>query len=114
MVFNQITFAVSNSLQLAFQGPGKINSELAAALEAGIDTIVLESVNEAHRLNNLAEKLGKMQNVFLRINPLYRTSQSCEISQKNSQCSLDNIFLRNPSQETGYFACSRWMWFTAS
>ena len=39
---------------ILFTGPGKTNPELAAALEAGINTIVLESVNEARRLNDLA------------------------------------------------------------
>ncbi|MGB3535740.1 MAG: hypothetical protein WBA13_19760 [Microcoleaceae cyanobacterium] len=77
--------------KIVFTGPGKTNSELAAALEAGIDTIALESVNEARRLNGLAEKLGKTQNVLIRINPFYRTNQSCEISQKNSQCGSDNV-----------------------
>ncbi|NER49986.1 MAG: hypothetical protein F6J92_25560 [Symploca sp. SIO1A3] len=69
---------------ILFTGPGKTNPELAAALEAGISTIVLESVNEAHRLNNLARQNGKKQKVLLRINPLYRTSESCEISQKSN------------------------------
>ena len=75
---------------IVFTGPGKTNPELTAALEAGIDLIVLESVNEACRLNHLAQQLGKQQNVLLRINPLYRTSQSCEISQGNNQCSIDD------------------------
>lgn len=76
--------------RILFTGPGKTNPELAAAMEAGIDTIVLESVNEAHRLNDLARQYGRQQKVLLRINPLYRTSQSCEISQGTSQCESNN------------------------
>jgi len=72
--------------QITFTGPGKTNSELRAAVEAGIDTIVLESVNEARRLNNFAEEEGRKQDVLIRINPLYRTSQSCEIREKGTSC----------------------------
>ncbi|MDY7002852.1 MAG: hypothetical protein SWX82_02445 [Cyanobacteriota bacterium] len=72
--------------QIVFTGPGKTNSELAAAIEAGIGIIVLESVNEARRLNNLAQKYGKKQDVLIRINPLYRTDRSCEIREKASSC----------------------------
>ena len=75
---------------ILFTGPGKTNLELVAALEAGIGTIVLESVNEARRLNDLAQKYGSKQQVLLRINPLYRTSESCEISQGVSQCQSNN------------------------
>ncbi|MEL7039229.1 MAG: hypothetical protein AAFO04_27000 [Cyanobacteria bacterium J06592_8] len=72
--------------QIVFTGPGKTNSELATAIEAGIGIIVLESVNEARRLNDLAQKYGKNQDVLMRINPLYRTSQSCEIRERSSSC----------------------------
>lgn len=70
---------------ILFTGPGKTNPELTAALEAGIGTIVLESVNEARRTNDLARQYGIRQKVLIRINPLYRTSQSCDISQAASK-----------------------------
>lgn len=96
--------------QIVFTGPGKTNTELAAALEAGINAIALESVNEARRLNHLAEKLGKTQNVFIRINPFYRTNQSCEISQKNSdknsQCGGDNVQNSQPKATIQTIAAS--------
>ena len=76
--------------QIVFTGPGKTNSELAAAIEAGIGIIILESVNEARRLNNLAQKYGKKQDVLIRINPLYRTNQSCEIRERASNCGNNN------------------------
>ncbi|MDJ1174625.1 hypothetical protein [Roseofilum capinflatum] len=72
--------------KITFTGPGKTNAELRSALQAGIGTIVLESVNEARRLNDLAEQEGRTQDVLIRINPLYRTSQSCEIREKGMSC----------------------------
>ncbi len=72
--------------QITFTGPGKTNAELRAALQARIGTIVLESANEARRLNDLAEREAVTQKVLIRINPLYRTSQSCEIREKGNNC----------------------------
>lgn len=67
--------------QIVVTGPGKTNRELSLALETGCKLIVLESVNEARRLSELAGEQGKTQEVLLRINPMHRTDQSCEISQ---------------------------------
>ena len=72
--------------QIVFTGPGKTNLELATAIETGIGIIVVESVKEARRLNNLAQKYGKKQDVLIRINPLYRTNQSCEIRERAGNC----------------------------
>ena len=72
--------------QMTFTGPGKTNLELKTALQARIGTIVLESVNEACRLNNLAEQEGIKQEVLIRINPLYRSDLSCEIRQQGTNC----------------------------
>ncbi|MEM9772744.1 MAG: hypothetical protein AAF889_14325 [Cyanobacteria bacterium P01_D01_bin.73] len=63
-----------------FTGPGKTDFELANALEYGVGLVVVESVNEAQRLNLLAEDQGKKQPTLLRINPEYRTLNSCDIS----------------------------------
>ena len=82
---------------ILFTGPGKTNPELTAALEAGIGRIVLESVNEARRLNDLAAQYGIRQKVLIRINPLYRTSQSCEISQAASKDGSNNENCSEPS-----------------
>ena len=73
-----------SSDELVFTGPGKNDSELIAALEAGIGLVVLESVNEAKRLNRLAGGYARQQDVLIRINPLYRTAQSCEIRERGS------------------------------
>ena len=75
--------------QLIFTGPGKTNRELSFALKQNIGLIVVESVNEARRLNSLAEEYGGKQDILVRINPLYRTSNSCEVSQGNNGCKIE-------------------------
>ncbi|MEM6612167.1 MAG: hypothetical protein AAF652_07920 [Cyanobacteria bacterium P01_C01_bin.72] len=77
--------------QLIFTGPGKSDRELDFALKQNIALIAIESVNEARRLNSLAEQYGIKQDILVRINPLYRTSSSCEIAQGNAGCEQDAI-----------------------
>jgi len=74
--------------QIVFTSPGKTNRELSFALKQGIRLIVVESINEARRLSCLAAEHGINQDILVRINPLYRTSNSCEISQ-GSSCTLN-------------------------
>jgi diaminopimelate decarboxylase len=66
--------------EIVFTGPGKPTEELMVAMEAGVGLIVVESVNEAARVNEIAHQLGTQQPVLLRINPNYRTEQSCEVT----------------------------------
>ena len=47
-------------------GPGKRDEELAAAVEAGVRVVTVESVGEARRLASIAEGLGRVQPVLLR------------------------------------------------
>ena len=75
--------------KLVFTGPGKTNQELSFALKQGIRLIVVESVNEAQRLNNLAAEYGIQQDILVRVNPLYRTNNSCEISQGDNNCTIN-------------------------
>ena len=75
--------------QIVFTGPGKTERELSFALKQNIGLIVVESVNEARRLNSLAAESGIQQDILVRINPTYRTDNSCEISQGNSNCTLN-------------------------
>ena len=75
--------------KIIFTGPGKTNRELSFALKQGIGLIVVESVNEARRLNSLAAEYGLKQDILVRINPLYRTSNSCEVSQGASSCDVE-------------------------
>lgn len=54
--------------RLIYTGPGKSPEELNWAVENSIRTVHIESLTEAHRLHNIAEKAGKTQDVLLRIN----------------------------------------------
>jgi diaminopimelate decarboxylase len=55
--------------RLVFTGPAKTSAELAAALDAGIGRIVVESIDEAQLLDALAGRRGIRQAVSLRISP---------------------------------------------
>lgn len=52
-----------------FSGPGKLDSDLRTALSAGVEAIHLESLGEIQRLQRLARSLGRLQPVYIRINP---------------------------------------------
>ena len=54
--------------QLIYTGPGKSPEELAWSVAHGVRTVHIESLAEAHRLNAIAAKLGRRQDVLLRIN----------------------------------------------
>jgi len=54
--------------RLIYTGPGKSKEELSWAVENSIRTVHIESLTEAHRLNAIAEKAGKTQDILLRIN----------------------------------------------
>ncbi|ATX78696.1 diaminopimelate decarboxylase [Mariprofundus aestuarium] len=53
---------------LIYTGPGKSKEELFWAVDNSIRTVHIESLTEAHRLNAIAEKAGKTQDILLRIN----------------------------------------------
>ncbi len=55
--------------QLIFTGPGKSPEELEWSVKNGLRTVHLESLTEAHRLHTICRKLGKKQEVLLRVNP---------------------------------------------
>ena len=52
-----------------FSGPGKLDSDLRAALHHQVEAIHIESLTEIGRLQRLAQQAGRVQAVFLRINP---------------------------------------------
>jgi diaminopimelate decarboxylase len=52
--------------RVVFTGPGKRDEELAAAVEAGVRVVTVESVGELRRLARIAEGLGRRQPVLLR------------------------------------------------
>jgi diaminopimelate decarboxylase len=52
--------------RVAITGPGKRDEELAAAVDAGVRVVTVESVGELRRLAGIAEGLGRQQPVLLR------------------------------------------------
>ncbi|MBU3555784.1 diaminopimelate decarboxylase [Polynucleobacter sp. UB-Piko-W3] len=54
---------------LVFAGVGKSATEIAAALEAGVKCINVESTAELHNINRVANKLNCRAPVSLRVNP---------------------------------------------
>ncbi len=61
--------------RISFSGPGKTDTELKAAVAAGI-VLHAESVNEIKRLIDIAEVLGCTPNIAIRINPDITVRQS--------------------------------------
>ncbi|AGT11071.1 type III PLP-dependent enzyme [Paracoccus aminophilus] len=55
--------------RISFTGPAKRESELRAAISAGIGELVLESLREARLANQIALAIGKVQPVLLRLGP---------------------------------------------
>merc|ERR1711969_467139 len=54
--------------RVSFAGPGKRDSELEAAIAAGV-TLNLESETEADRALGIAARLGKTPRMAIRVNP---------------------------------------------
>lgn len=55
--------------RILFAGPGKTDKELVEAVAAGTGEVHLESLAEAQRLNQIADRQGRSVSVSLRINP---------------------------------------------
>lgn len=55
-------------MPVIFSGPGKLDSELQAALDNQVDCLHVESLNELQRLARIATRNGKTPAVLLRIN----------------------------------------------
>lgn len=53
-----------------FSGPGKLDSDLALALDAGVGMVHVESLDEIRRLDAAAARLRRRQPVLVRINPV--------------------------------------------
>ncbi|QGZ38142.1 diaminopimelate decarboxylase [Pseudoduganella flava] len=52
-----------------FSGPGKLDSELTRAMTHGVEMVHVEGLAEIGRLEALAARLGRRQDVLVRINP---------------------------------------------
>jgi diaminopimelate decarboxylase len=55
--------------KVVFSGVGKSHSEIRAALQAGILCFNVESINELHRIQQVAAETGTIGPVSLRVNP---------------------------------------------
>jgi diaminopimelate decarboxylase len=55
--------------RIIFSGVGKTEAEMAAALQAGIHQLNVESEPELHTLSRVASRLGQTARVALRVNP---------------------------------------------
>jgi diaminopimelate decarboxylase len=54
---------------VTFSGPAKRRGEVARALAMGLGELVLEHADEARLASDLAQRLGRVQDVLVRINP---------------------------------------------
>jgi diaminopimelate decarboxylase len=61
--------AGGDASKVVFSGVGKRDSEMVAALEAGVHCFNVESESELRRLSAVATRLGKTARVSLRVNP---------------------------------------------
>jgi diaminopimelate decarboxylase len=65
----RVLAAGGDPAKVVFSGVGKTESEMRAALEAGIFCFNVESASELERLNVVAGAMGKIAPVSLRVNP---------------------------------------------
>lgn len=61
--------AAQSKLPFVFSGPGKLDSDLHAAIGQGVAAIHLESLSEIARVERIAKQAGRVQRVFIRVNP---------------------------------------------
>lgn len=77
--------------QIEFTGPGKTPSELWAAVELGIDALVVESIQELELIESIASRLGKQVGVSLRIHPSrFVTNSGRILDGEPSQFGIDD------------------------
>lgn len=74
---------------ILFAGPGKSETELAAAIDARILEIHVESLDELEQINRLASNRGREVSVALRVNPVDAAGGAMRMSGKPSQFGID-------------------------
>jgi diaminopimelate decarboxylase len=74
---------------ILFAGPGKSETELAAAIDARILEIHAESLDELEQINRLASNRGHEVSVALRVNPVDAAGGAMRMSGKPSQFGID-------------------------
>ncbi|MBT8097210.1 MAG: diaminopimelate decarboxylase [Woeseia sp.] len=75
--------------RVIFAGPGKTRTELAAALEADIREIHVESIDEIRTLSELATQDGNVARVALRINPAEASGGAMRMGGRASPFGID-------------------------
>lgn len=65
----RVLAAGGDAAKIVFSGVAKTEGEIIRALEVGIRCFNVESVSELKRINQVAEKLGKIAPISLRVNP---------------------------------------------
>ena len=77
--------------RILFSGVGKTSAELAAAVEAEIHQINVESVPELHRLSEVASARGRVVPVAIRVNPNVdaRTHAKISTGMKENKFGID-------------------------
>ncbi|HRO15982.1 MAG TPA: type III PLP-dependent enzyme [Paracoccus sp. (in: a-proteobacteria)] len=55
--------------RISFTGPGKRETEIRAAVEAGVGELVIESLREARHADRIAAELGRRQDILVRLSP---------------------------------------------
>jgi len=65
--------------RIMFTGPAKREEELRFAVENNLLSINVESIQELVLLNEIAQQFNKVQNILVRINPLYEAGETTKI-----------------------------------
>lgn len=82
--------------EIIFTSPGKTYDELKYAVETGIYSINIESLEEAEVINEIVTEKGRATNISLRINPDFDIAGSgIKMSGVASQFGIDQIQLEN-------------------
>lgn len=66
---DRVLLAGGRADRIVFSGVAKTHEELTHALQIGIHCFDVESIEELHRLNRIAERLEKIAPVAVRVNP---------------------------------------------
>lgn len=81
--------------QIIFTGPGKSPEELEWGAKNGIKMLHIESLTEAHRLNAICARLGKTQDILVRVNPNFHVhGAQANFSGDSSKLGMDQEMFR--------------------
>lgn len=79
---------------LIFTGPGKSPEELHWSVANNIETVHIESLTEAHRLNAICAQLGQTQNILVRVNANFHIhGAQASFSGDSSKLGIDESLL---------------------